>query len=259
MVRQLLSLSSTPCYVRTNNYTDSEHSDEFPLRTNGRNSRTVAAASPIEETNPPVVAEVVVPDTPQQSKRSNRATNNHGRRKGNNKNNSYRQSEDPLDAIGSPAMTRDASQNGLDKNPIVNAKDEVAVTTGPTEKASKPRIPQPKTTITDMNKRVNAIMEFIQRTQLEMASDRQRSFSVKSSANSPRVTKVSPATAITKEVTMMDVSSVPQITINGTSDKQEMSMLSTMDITSMHSTEMMDSLTRKLVHWQQTFGKMEKV
>lgn len=157
----------------------------------------------------------------------------------------------------------DALQNGLDRNSNANTKDEAIVPNGSTEKISKPRIPQPKTSITDMNKRVNAIMEFIQRTQLEMASDRSRTFIVKSSANSPRVAKASPpATAITKEVTMTDVpstSAVPQITINGTVEKQEASMIPRMDITTVHSTEMMDSLTRKLVHWQQTFGKMEKV
>lgn len=160
-------------------------------------------------------------------------------------------------------MTGDALQNGLDRNSNANTKDEAIVPNGSTEKISKPRIPQPKTSITDMNKRVNAIMEFIQRTQLEMASDRSRTFIVKSSANSPRVAKASPpATAITKEVTMTDVpstSAVPQITINGTVEKQEASMIPRMDITTVHSTEMMDSLTRKLVHWQQTFGKMEKV
>jgi len=160
-------------------------------------------------------------------------------------------------------MTRDASQNGLDKNASVNAKDEAIVPNGSTEKTSKPRIPPPKASITDMNKRVNAIMEFIQRTQLEMASDRTRTFTVKSSASSPRVAKASPPSiAATKEVTMTDVpstSAVPQITINGTGEKQEASMIPSMDITAVHSTEMMDSLTRKLVHWQQTFGKMEKV
>ncbi|KAF8429136.1 hypothetical protein EV426DRAFT_209822 [Tirmania nivea] len=242
---------------------DSEHSDEFPIRASGRNIKTISATSPVEEINPPVVAEVIVPDTPQQLKRNSRTANNHGRRKGNNRNSSYRQSEDPHEAIGSPAMTRDASQNGLDKNPSANAKDEVIVPNGGMEKTSKPRIPQPKASITDMNKRVNAIMEFIQRTQLEMASDRSRTFIVKSSASSPRVAKASPpATAVTKEVIMTDVSStsaVPQITINGTVEKQEASMIPRMDITTVHSTEMMDSLTRKLVHWQQTFGKMGKV
>ena len=160
-------------------------------------------------------------------------------------------------------MMRDASQNGLDKHISVNAKDEAIVPNGSTEKTSKPRIPQPKASITDMNKRVNAIMEFIQRTQLEMASDRSKSYINKSSASSPRVAKASPpATAVTKEMTMTDVSStstVPQITINGTVEKQEASMIPSIDITAVHSTEMMDSLTRKLVHWQQTFGKMEKV
>ncbi|KAF8457513.1 hypothetical protein BGX38DRAFT_1139418 [Terfezia claveryi] len=241
---------------------DSEHSDEFP-RASGRNSKTTSTTSPVEEIIPPTFAEVIVPDTPQQSKRTNRATNNHGRRKGNNKSSSYRQSEDPHEVIGSPVMVRDASQNGLDKNPSVNTKDEAIAANGIIEKASKPRIPPPKASITDMNKRVNAIMEFIQRTQLEMASDRSRTFIVKSNTSSPRVAKASPpATAVTKEVAMRDVSStsaVPQIAINGTVEKQEASMISSMDITAVHSTEMMDSLTRKLVHWQQTFGKMEKV
>ena len=224
----------------------------------------ITASTPTEESNPPVVAEVVVPDTPQQSKRSNRATNSHGRRKGNNRNASYRQSEDPHDAIVPPVMTRDASQNGQDKNTTISTKEETQVTNGPLEKASKPRLPQPKTSITDMNKRVNAIMEFIQRTQLEMANEKQRTYCVKSTANSPRVTKATTAVANTKEVTMVDVppvQGVPQITISATTDKPETSLgsTSTMELSHMHSTEIMDILTRKLVHWQQTFGKMEKV
>lgn len=236
----------------TEHHIDSEHSDEFPTRSHGRINK-ITATSPSEEANTPVVAEVVVPDTPQLSKR-NRATNNHGRRKANNKSSSYRQSEDPNDGTISSAMARDISQNGLDKNSSVNTKDEIVLQNGVLEKPSKPRLPQPKTSITDMNKRVNAIMEFIQRTQLEMANDRQRSLVVRSSASSPRVTKSSPATAsITKSISITDV---PQITINGVGEKQEPSIV---EITSMHSTEMMDSLTRKLVHWQQTFGKMEKV
>lgn len=243
--------------------TDSEHSDEFPVKTNGRNTKSTTVVSPIEDSNPPVVAEVVVPDTPQQSKRSNRATNNHNRRKGNNRNGSYRQSEDPHDILASPIMTRDASQNGTEKNPIVNTKDEVIVPSAATEKTSKPRMPQPKTSIMDMNKRVNAIMEFIQRTQLEMASDRQKTFLVRSNANSPRVNKALPIVpTVTKEITMTDVSLtsvIPQITISGTGEKHEGSAMSSIDIAAIHSTEMMDSLTRKLVHWQNTFGKMEKV
>ena len=236
----------------TEHHIDSEHSDEFPTRSNGRISKITTATSPSEETNTPVVAEVIVPDTPLQSKR-NRTTNSHGRRKV-NKSSSYRQSEDPNDGTVSSAMARDISQNGLDKNAGVNTKDEAVLQNGVLEKPTKPRLPQPKSSITDMNKRVNAIMEFIQRTQLEMANDRQRSLVVRSSASSPQVTKSSPATVtITKSVSMTEV---PQIIINGVGEKQESSIV---EITSLHSTEMMDSLTRKLVHWQQTFGKMEKV
>ncbi|KAF8463842.1 hypothetical protein BDZ91DRAFT_293126 [Kalaharituber pfeilii] len=244
---------------------DSEHSDEFSVRANGRNNKITTASTPTEETSPPLVTEVVVPDTPQQSKRTSRTNNNHGRRKGNNKNN-YRQSEDPHETVTSPAMTRDASQNGQEKNSIAQTKEEPPQVNGTIEKPSKPKIPQAKTSITDMNKRVNAIMEFIQRTQLEMANEKQRTYIVKASINSPRVNKTQPI----KDTAMADApsfngvtSAVPQITINGNSEKQETSVVSALngnvDFSNMHSTEIMDVLTRKLVHWQQTFGKMEKV
>src|SRR5690606_3852301 len=111
----------------------------------------------VEETLP-VVAEVVVPDTPIQGRRNGRSAGN-GRRKGavNKASNSYRQSEDP-EHSASPMMGRDISQNGFEKlSNLGNAKDDGNITGISVDKATKPRIPQPKTTIADMSKRVNAI------------------------------------------------------------------------------------------------------
>ncbi|KAI5796289.1 hypothetical protein DFH27DRAFT_111093 [Peziza echinospora] len=250
---------------------DSEHSDEFPVRNHGRTTTKVitttitTTTTPVEEIQTPVVAEVVVPDTPQQSKRSARTTNNHGRRKGNK--NSYRQSEDPHDVNASPAMARDASQNGVEKAVVPTTKEDAPTPNTAIEKSSKPRLPQPKTSMADMNKRVNSIMEFIQRTQVEMALERQRSSVFKPTASSPRPSKATPVIT-SKDVTMTDAPStnnVPQITVNGGNQSSDASVTYTnskvngADVSSMHSTEIMDVLTRKLVHWQQTFGKLERV
>lgn len=240
----------------SNFFKDSEQSEDFTHKAAAKSVK----APPIninEEHNLPVLAEVVVPDTPAQGRRIGRSTGN-GRRKGaaNKTHSSYRQSEDP-DHSASPMMTKDISQAAFEKvnNTI---KDDGAGNGVNTDKANKPRVPQPKASIADMSKRVNAIMEFIQHTQVEMALKNNRpTISRGVSQQKPHFVEQSPNTH-TNNIPKSS-STAPQITVTKTDEPEVLADNSQpTDTDKMHSTEIMDALTRKLVHWQQTFGTLEK-
>ncbi|KAK9245795.1 hypothetical protein V1506DRAFT_537116 [Lipomyces tetrasporus] len=110
------------------------------------------------------------------------------------------------------------------------------------EKPSKPRIPQSKSSIAEMRKRVAAILEFIGRTQVDMAieqDERKKLYAQRrrpgSSSSSSFLTStgVTSNTAVTTDVDEVD-------TLFGT---QKISL------------EMMDGLTRKLLIWERQFGR----
>jgi hypothetical protein len=94
-----------------------------------------------------------------------------------------------------------------------------------------------KITMSDMKKRVAAILEFISRTQLEMASE-----------------PISPASGDATEKLMLGLAEgLPMIRVNGNQgegggggEKKEFKDLSCL--------EMMDELTRQLVKWQKEFA-----
>jgi hypothetical protein len=91
--------------------------------------------------------------------------------------------------------------------------------------------------MSDMKKRVAAILEFISRTQLEMASE-----------------PISPASGDATEKLMLGLAEgLPMIRVNGNQgegggggEKKEFKDLSCL--------EMMDELTRQLVKWQKEFA-----
>ena len=93
-----------------------------------------------------------------------------------------------------------------------------------------------KITMSDMKKRVAAILEFISRTQLELASE-----------------PISPATGNSTEKLMLGIAEgLPMIKVNGNQgvgggDGEEK------DFKDLSCLEMMDALTRQLVKWQKEF------
>ncbi|KAK9355838.1 hypothetical protein V1523DRAFT_403622 [Lipomyces doorenjongii] len=110
------------------------------------------------------------------------------------------------------------------------------------EKPSKPRIPQGKSSIVEMRKRVAAILEFIGRTQVDMAieqDERKKLHSQRRKPGSPLTASVSTSASVTASAAVI-------------TEKDE---VDTLFGTQKISLEMMDGLTRKLLIWEQQFGR----
>ncbi|KAK9368004.1 hypothetical protein V1509DRAFT_647253 [Lipomyces kononenkoae] len=111
------------------------------------------------------------------------------------------------------------------------------------EKPSKPRIPQGKSSIMEMRKRVAAILEFIGRTQVDMAieQDERRKLHLQRRKLGPTSTSsVAVSTGLTKSASATTLDNDEVDTLFGT---QKISL------------DMMDGLTRKLLIWEQQFGR----
>ncbi|KAK9454450.1 hypothetical protein V1511DRAFT_522103 [Dipodascopsis uninucleata] len=122
-----------------------------------------------------------------------------------------------------------------------NDETESTPTTQTTiDKPSKPRIPQSKTTIVEMRKRVAAILEFIGRTQ-----DERKQLYARRRRPDSRTGTSTPNTPIESEDTIdkSEISKVDEEEVNGLFGTQKISL------------EMMDGLTRKLLIWEQQFGR----
>ncbi|KAK9360672.1 hypothetical protein V1504DRAFT_454262 [Lipomyces starkeyi] len=110
------------------------------------------------------------------------------------------------------------------------------------EKPSKPRIPLGKSSIVEMRKRVAAILEFIGRTQVDMAieqDERKKLHSQRRKPGSPLTSSVSTSASVTATTAVI-------------TEKDE---VDTLFGTQKISLEMMDGLTRKLLIWEQQFGR----
>ncbi|KAF3940414.1 hypothetical protein ABW19_dt0203729 [Dactylella cylindrospora] len=216
---------------------ESEQSEEPP-----RSTRNTATATKAEETLPVALTpSIEVPETPSLAKRSSRQ-----RRRGNNRN-ANRTSEDPGEH-SSHAMARDASAQGTDAN-------------GVHDRPAKPRLPNSRTTIQEMRRRVNGISDFIVKTQLEMVNQKQRTqvfgalvsatstgglntevlFSLLDHNKSPNSSTSTPTPGVIDKVTVVtdrpEADAVPPST------------------QSMSSTELMDFLMKKVNHWELTYNK----
>lgn len=140
--------------THADNITESEQSEEPP-----RSARLVPATVTKPEEPIPTIStpSLEVPDTPSMT---NKRASRNSRRRGNNRN-ANRASEDPGES-SSHAMARDVSAQGTDAN-------------GVHDRPAKPRIPNSRTTIQEMRRRVNGISDFILKTQVEIAQHKQRS------------------------------------------------------------------------------------
>ncbi|ODQ77953.1 hypothetical protein BABINDRAFT_90579 [Babjeviella inositovora NRRL Y-12698] len=101
---------------------------------------------------------------------------------------------------------------------------------GDADKPSKPRLPPPKTSLTEMRKRVSAILEFIGRTQVELASE------TNDKASLAKLVEESEADG-----------DQGKEEVRRTVEKFEDNYRETFGV--------MDRLTRKLLLWEQQFGK----
>ena len=131
--------------------------------------------------------------------------------------------------------------NGNTSNPMHTPNGEHAGHGKP----SRPKYMHPqRTTMNEMKRRVAAILEFISRTQFEMAS-------MAGEESSASEAKASDSTTV---MTLKEIAdSLPSIAVNGqgTNDLSNRNK----PFAELSSLEMMDVLTRRLVLWQKEFGK----
>ncbi|KAK6540888.1 hypothetical protein TWF694_008271 [Orbilia ellipsospora] len=225
---------------RDNRRDESEQSEEPP-----RPTRNTATSTKAEEPLPVISTPLLeVSETPSMHKRISRQ-----RRRGGTRNN--RTSEDPGEN-SSHAMARDVSAQGTDTN-------------GVHDRPAKPRLPNSRTTIQEMRRRVTGISDFIAKQQVEMVGQRQRTtvFGALVSATSTGAlntevlfnlldqTKTPNSGA--QSATSTPISGIAdKVTV--VTDKPEAEPLVPNTI-SMSSLELMDLVMKRVNHWELTYNR----
>ncbi len=120
-------------------------------------------------------------------------------------------------------------------------------------KPTKPRIPQARATLSDMRKRVAAILEFIGRTQIELAAEQQnrRDFAETSIFRKEFSTRINNNNDDTLNVENNSINEPNMGKLKNNSSQIFDALFEKYDGTS----QMMDGLTRKLLVWEQRYGK----
>ncbi|KAK7985216.1 hypothetical protein PG988_002838 [Apiospora saccharicola] len=227
---------------------DSDPSDEMPSSTRAVVSRTTESVQPPD----PPVSSQPAPDTPPAnpppSASHKKKAAPQPRKKGRNQ---YTKDRDANEHEDSPArsMSRDITRN-QDDHHVAHTKPSISE---PHNKHSNSKAKggmSSKITMSDLKRRANGILEFISRTQVELA-------------NEPLSEKNSPHQRATDDGTAADM---PPIHVNGTQVSYEKgcgdlavtklttSAVPSKDFKDMTCVEMMDSLTRDLVKWQKEFA-----
>ncbi|TVY20964.1 putative histone deacetylase complex subunit cti6 [Lachnellula arida] len=219
---------------------DSDPSEELPLAARVSVAKsTEVAAQPLD---PPILLQAAAPDTPPPAPPPT----------------SHRKGGRPPNArkgkLGKNQYTKDRdAQEGYDHSPPRSQSRDIprADDSGHTSgnkgsnsegKPGKSKNTNSKVAMGDMRKRVSAILDYISRTQLEMAGE-----------------SMSPATADVAQKTIRGIADgLPMIKVNGENGEgskaseagEESSKREFKDLTCL---EMMDVLTRQLVKWQKEF------
>jgi hypothetical protein len=221
-------------------FLDSDPSEELPLA--ARSSANKAAEATAQPLDPPTSSQVTTPDTPPGNQNQPSTSHRKGgrppnARKGKLGKNHYTKDKDLQDG-DDPSPNRSQSRD-------VARGDDNGHTSGNkvTNNEGKPGRSRgnggSKITMGDMKKRVAAILDFISRTQLEMAGD--------------------PSNNETAEKTICDLAEgLPMMRVNGEKmgganegdDKQSIPAKNFKDLSCM---QMMDALTAELVKWQREF------
>ncbi|KAJ2979702.1 hypothetical protein NUW58_g7136 [Xylaria curta] len=222
---------------------DSDPSDELPLATRTLVNRTAEAAQPPD---PPAPSQLP-PDTPpipQAQTNASKKKYTQSKRKGRNQ---YTKDRDN-DHEASPArsISRDVSRNADEGG--ANTKSTSHEATG---KQSKGRGGMSsKITMSDMKRRANGILEFITRKQVELVND---PLSDSSSSPSQGGTEDCP-TPTTTQINGDSSNKKPRSEIPISNAVGSTEPIDTAAVfKDMSCVEMMDSLTRDLMKWQQEF------
>ncbi|KAK6820803.1 hypothetical protein PG987_015203 [Apiospora arundinis] len=227
---------------------DSDPSDEMPSSTRAAVSRTTESAQPPDLPMSSQPAPDTPPANPPPSASHKKKAAPQHRKKGRNQ---YTKDRDGHDHDDSPArsMSRDIARN-QDDHGVTHTKSSINESHNKHTNAKAKGGMSSKITMSDLKRRANNILEFISRTQVELA-------------NEPLSEKNSPRHETTDDRSAIDM---PPIQVNGaqaSDEKDCMDILATKPPTSlvplkdfkdMSCVEMMDSLTRDLVKWQKEFA-----
>ena len=220
--------------------TESEPLEETPpvVQSSAKKS-TEVAAQPLD----PPSSQVATPDTPppnQPSTSHRKGGRPPNARKGKLGKNQYTKDRDLQQEGDDPSpgrsQSRDVPRN--DENGVQSARGSINEGKPSKSKGSG----NSKVTMSDMKKRVAAILEFISRTQLEMASE-----------------PISPASGDAAEKLLLDIAEgLPMIRVNGNQGEGGGTDSTTLGVAEkefkdLSCLEMMDVLTRQLVKWQKEF------
>lgn len=216
-------------------YPDSDPSEELPLAPRVNLNRNTDAVLPPE----PPASSQPAPDTPPADQvpvsANRKKTNLHPKKKGRNQYTKDRDSHLHED-LPARSMSRDIAR---DKDESLSRPNHDS---GPRHTKSRGTM-NPKISMTDLKRRANNLMEFITRTQVELANE------PLSERNSPRQPASeagngeSPASQPTSgkdDYTTATVNGIPTPPLKSFKD--------------MSCVEMMDVLTRDLVKWQREFA-----
>ncbi|KAI0426745.1 hypothetical protein F5Y09DRAFT_51557 [Xylaria sp. FL1042] len=226
---------------------DSDPSDELPLAARTVANRTTESAQPPD---PPAPSSQPPPDTPPTTLQvppttTTKKKTTQSKKKGRNQ---YTKDRDN-DHEDSPArsVSRDVSRNADEAG--TNTKHTTHETTGKHGKGRGGGGMSSKVTMSDMKRRVNGILEYITRKQVELVND-----PLSDSTSTPSQAGTEDD-SIPSATTHLDSSSKKPIegapTTNGTGGSR--STDPAVVFKDMSCVEMMDSLTRDLMKWQQEF------
>ena len=214
---------------------ESEPPEETPPA--AQSSTKKSTEVPAQALDPPS-SQVATPDTPpvnQPSTSHRKGGRPPNARKGKLGKNQYTKDRDLQQAHDDPSPGRSQSRDvsRTDENGIHSARGSINE-----GKSSKSKGGNSKVTMSDMKKRVAAILEFISRTQLEMASE-----------------PISPASGDAAEKLMLGIAEgLPMIKVNGNQGFDDCNMGTEKEFKALSCLEMMDDLTRQLVKWQNQFS-----
>lgn len=220
----------------------------MPSSTRAAGSRTTESVQPPDPPQSSQPAPDTPPANPPPSASHKKKAAPQPRKKGRNQ---YTKDRDGHDHDDSPArsMSRDIARN-QDDHGITNTKSSVNESHNKHSNTKAKGGMSSKITMSDLKRRANNILEFISRTQVELA-------------NEPLSEKNSPRHGATDDAAATDL---PPIQNNGTqfsderncgniaSTKPPALSLPLKDFKDMSCVEMMDSLTRDLVKWQKEFA-----
>lgn len=171
--------------------------------------------------------------------------------------NQYTKDRDPVSESKMDSPRPSHSRDGEDG---VNGGDTHGVAfLGNGSKAAKPRTMNPnRTSMTDLRKRAAGILEYISRTQVEMATETASSSNSSSSGSTaiqhvpvsrPALGRMASTNGASKLSRQMEESTDKE------EDEREEFKVDEAVFKGLGSRQMMDLLTRQLVHWQKDYGK----